>query len=173
MGQSCRHPFACDEEALSDWGHLRSRDLRHTHRSFLRGRRAMDKKKKAGARLGRGTCRQNPSGCGFRRAASRTDEAGNYSRLSAGDWKIRFCKPGHKRQRNSWARKARVVAFHVLPLNVPAPALLRLEPEPRSCRPGTAEALRKDRRRPQGVCSLRGYPLRGGPLRGRPLRGRT
>jgi len=84
----------------------------------------MDKKKKAGARLGRGTCRQNPSGCGFRRAASRTDEAGNYSRLSAGDWKIRFCKPGHKRQRNSWARKARVVAFHVLPLNVPAPALL-------------------------------------------------
>ena len=42
----------------------------------------------------------------------------------------------------------------------------------RSCRPGTAEALRKDRRRPQGVCSLRGYPLRGGPLRGGPLRGR-
>jgi len=84
----------------------------------------MDKKKKAGARLGRGTCRQNPSGCGFRRAASRTDEAGNYSRSTRGRLENPFLQAGMNANATCGARKARVVAFHVLPLNVPAPTLL-------------------------------------------------
>ena len=173
MGQSCRHPFACDEEALSDWWHLRSRDLRHTHSSIFGGRRAADKLKKGRRLVGERHLPSKPVGVwGSDGQPQERMKRATIPDRPAGGWKIRFCKPGHKRQRNSWARKARVVAFHVLPLNVPAPALLRLEPEPRSCRPGTAEALRKDRRRPQGVCSLRGYPLRGGPLRGGPLRGR-
>ena len=84
----------------------------------------MDKRKRQAPGWGEAPAVKTRRGVGFRRAASRTDEAGNYSRSTRGRLENPFLQAGMNANATSGARKARVVAFHVLPLNVPAPTLL-------------------------------------------------
>src|SRR5262249_48972750 len=67
---SCRHPSACDEEALSDWWHLRSRHLRHTHRSILEGGGPRTSGKRQAPGWGKAPAVKPVGVWGYRRAAS-------------------------------------------------------------------------------------------------------